>query len=485
MVLLTKSKYVTGLQCTRYLWMKEHEKENIPEPGVSAQAQFDTGNYVGELAKKLFPDGVDIPCKNFRENLEETRELLEKKKTVFEAGLKYGNCSSRADILVPVKDEWDIIEVKSGTKVKEINLHDVSFQKYCYEGTGLKIRKCYIMHINNEYVRNGELDFEKLFTKTDITEEVGKLMGGVQENIDKMLEVLKSFKYPNVTVGQQCKDPYKCPIAECWDFLPENNVFHLYRGGKKSLELFENGIHAISDIPDEFELNDKQGIQKNCEKTGKSYIDKEGLKEFLGQLEYPLNYLDFETFGYSVPMFDGLKPYQAVPFQFSLHIVEEDGKTTHKSFLYAGSGDPRKEFVEALKNALGESGTIIAYNISFEKRIIKSLAEAFESYNPWAEKLEKRFVDLITPFKNFYYYNPLQKGSGSLKKVLPAVTGKGYDELGIADGETASVEFMNVTYNDASEEKKKQVREDLEKYCGLDTEGMIWIVDKLKELVEE
>ena len=182
-------------------------------------------------------------------------------------------------------------------------------------------------------------------------------------------------------------------------------------------------------------------------------------------------------------MFDNTKPYQQLPFQFSLHIQQESGEVEHKSFLYNGKGDPRREFADALKNAIGESGTIVAYNESFEKARINELAELFPEFKKWNESVQKRFVDLIIPFRNFYYYNPLQKGSASLKKTMPALTGKGYDGLDIADGETASVKFLNVTYRGADEEKKKKVREDLEKYCGLDTEGMIWIVNKLKELV--
>ncbi|MDP7282743.1 MAG: DUF2779 domain-containing protein [Candidatus Undinarchaeales archaeon] len=485
MTLLTKSRYIAGLQCPRFLWTKVHEKETLPEPDITAQAQFDTGDEVGELAKKVYPDGVDISFDSFTKNLKETTELLAiGDSPLFEPGVKFGNFFSRADILVPVGDgSWDIVEVKSGTKVKEINLHDVSFQKYCYTGAGLRINKCYLMHINNEYIRNGELDVKKLFAKDDITEQVDKLLPDVPEKAKELLDVMNAFKYPKAIIGKQCRSPYKCPIEECWNFLPDNNVFHLYRGGQNTLKLFENGIHAISDIPPEFALSEKQDIQKRCEKDGKPYIDKPEIKKFLDSLEYPLYYLDFETFRTAVPMFDNTKPYQQLPFQFSLHIQQESGEVEHKSFLYNGKGDPRREFADALKNAIGESGTIVAYNESFEKARINELAELFPEFKKWNESVQKRFVDLIIPFRNFYYYNPLQKGSASLKKTMPALTGKGYDGLDIADGETASVKFLNVTYRGADEEKKKKVREDLEKYCGLDTEGMIWIVNKLKELV--
>ncbi len=479
MALLTKSKYLAGLQCPRYLWALIHDEEKIPDPDVSAQFKFDEGTKVGELATKLFPEGINVPFEDFKDNLKKSKELLNEKKPLFEAGFRDGDCFSRADILVPVGDKWDIIEVKSGTSVKEVNVHDMSFQKHCYEAQGLKIRKCFLMHLNKEYVRKGEIDLEKLFVKDDITSEVEELMKDIKKKIDYLLEVINKDKYPEAIIGPQCKDPYECPLTECWDFLPENHVFHLYRGGKKSLQLFEDGIHAIRDIPENFKLNDKQGIQKDCEINEKVHIHKESIKHFLKTLQYPLYYLDFETFSNAVPMFDGLKPYSQVCFQFSLHVVEKEGnKPKHYEFLYSGNDDPREEFILALKKVLGYKGSVVVYNQSFEINRLKELGEQFPEHKDWIENTIGRIVDLLIPFRNFSYYNPSQKGSASIKKVLPALVGKDYSGMEIGDGATASVEFYNMTYNGG-----KDVREALLKYCELDTLAEVMIVEKLKELV--
>ncbi len=482
--ILTKSKYLAGLQCPRYLYALIHEKEKIPEPDDSAKFILDQGTEVGELATKLFPDGIDLSKEDFNENLKKSKEFLKEKRPLFEAGFLYNNCFSRADILVPVGDEWDIIEVKSGTQVKEENVHDVSFQKYCYEGEGLKIRKCFLLHLNKDYVKEGEINTNKLFKKDDITSEVNTLMKDIKRRIDILFEVINSNFCPEVQIGPKCKSPYTCPLSECWDFLPENHVFHLYRGGKKSLQLFEEGIHAIGDIPDNFKLNGKQGIQKKCEKNNEIYINKENIKKFMNDLTYPLYYLDFETFSTAVPMFNGLRPYSQIPFQFSLHVVKSEGeKLDHYEFLYSGNEDPRKEFVEELKKVLGEEGSIIVYNQSFEISRLKELAEQFPEYKDWVESVVGRIVDLLIPFRNFDYYNPIQKGSASIKKVLPAVTGKSYDGMEIADGGSASVGFFNANYKNSSATEKDKTRKDLLKYCELDTLAEVMIVDKLKEIV--
>jgi len=477
-MLLTKSKYLIGLQCPKYLWTVFNAPESIPKATVSEEFKFKQGEETGELAKKLFPEGIDLSGLDFKDNITKTKESIKLKKPLFEAGFQFENCFSRADILVPVGDEWDIIEVKSGTKVKDVNLHDVAFQKFVYENKGLKIRKCFLLHLNNEYIRKGDIDLKQLFVKEDITSDVKEHLEGISDRISSMLKIISS-KEPDIKIGAHCKDPYKCPICGCWEKLPENNVFCLYRGGKLSCKLFEDGITAIKDIPSEIKLNDKQGIQRECEINGKVHIHKEKIKHFLNSLKYPLNYLDFETFNNAIPMFDGLKPYSQVPFQFSLHVVEKEGsKPKHYEFLYDGNGDPREEFISALKKVLGDKGSVIVYNQVFEINRLKELGEQFPKYKKWADSVISRIVDLLIPFRNFSYYNPKQHGSASIKKVLPALCGKSYSGMEIGDGGTASVEFFNMSYNNG-----KDVRKALLKYCELDTLAEVEIVGEFGKLV--
>lgn len=480
--LLSKSKYLNGLQCPKLLWTLFHEPEKISVPDTATQYIFDQGHMVGELAKKLYSDSVDIPTDNFTRNIRQTRELLQQRKTLFEAGIAIGNLYARVDILKPINDgEWDIIEVKSSTSVKDINIHDASFQRYCCKQYGLEIRNCFLVHINNKYVRHGIIDPEQLFITEDITDEVENMSSAVQDRIDAMFDIISSSRCPDTLVGKQCSNPYDCSLIECWDFLPENSVFDLYRGGQKSFDLLSKGILSVKDIPDAFKLDGKQEIQKGCILSGQPHVDKAGIGNFLSTLQYPLYYLDFETFNTAIPMFDGTRPYQNIPFQFSLHVMaDEKLKPEHFSFLVEGTEDPRLKLLSELKTVLGNEGGIIVYNQAFEKGVLKELGNAFPEYAVWVENVCGRIVDLLSPFRSFHYYHPLQKGSASLKAVLPALTGKSYEGMDIADGQDASIAFQAVTYGDVLEEVRNKVREDLEKYCRLDTEGMIWIADKLK-----
>ena len=325
---LSKSNYLNGLQCSKLLWVAINDKGRFPEIDEAQQHIFDEGNVVGDYVKKLFPKGIQLTSdyKEFAKNLEETQKALKLGKPLFEAGFAPDGerINSRADIIDSQKDgTWNIIEVKSSTQVKDINISDVAFQKYVYQKAGLKIKDCFLMHINNEYVRHGELDLKKLFTKEDITEQVEEEIKLVPNRIKEMLAIIDGEE-PKIKIGSQCNSPYECGLKElCWGFLPENSVFDLYYGGKKAQKLLDEGILAIKDIPISFELNDKNKIQQWCIRNQEPHVNKKGIQDFIKKLKYPLYFLDFETFQTTIPIFDNQRPYQQIPFQFSLHVMKD------------------------------------------------------------------------------------------------------------------------------------------------------------------
>jgi hypothetical protein len=230
--LLSKSKYMNGMQCLKYLWLVCNDPSKIPEVDASTQHIFDQGHLVDELAKQLYPEGINIPHDNFILNLNRTKESLKERKPLFEAGFMVNGIFARMDILNPAgTDAWDIIEVKSSASVKDENIHDVSFQKYCLEKSGLKINKCFLAFINNQYVKNGEIDPAGFLTIQEITNDVVAASEGIQNRIQSMVEAIASRECPEMPVGSYCSSPYDCPVTFCWEELLENNIFSLYRGG--------------------------------------------------------------------------------------------------------------------------------------------------------------------------------------------------------------------------------------------------------------
>ncbi|MEK6859900.1 MAG: DUF2779 domain-containing protein, partial [Nanoarchaeota archaeon] len=505
--LLSKSSYMIGLQCPRYLWTKIHEKEKIPEASEADEWKFEQGYLIQEYAQKWFLDGIDIDTEDFNENLKKTAELinLKQRKPLFEAAFKVefskaNYIYSRADILVPVgKDLWDIVEVKSSASLKPENIQDIAFQKYVLEKAGLKIRKCFLMCVNNEYVKHEKIDCKKLMKTEDISEKIEKEIKGIEERIENLFKIINAEKCPKIAIGNHCKHPYECPLTSCWDFIPGESVFELYYGGKKSFELFEKDIKLLKDIPIAHLTKEQQKIQVQCAKTNKPYINKEKIKEFLDKLIYPVYYLDFETIGTAIPLFDGSHPYQNIAFQYSLHIQESrDSEAKHVSFLAKGDKDPRHEFIKSLKENLGNKGSIVTYNQAFEKSVLEKLEMICPKEKKWIENIIKRLVDLLQPFRNFDYYNPKQKGSASIKSVMPSLVPKlpkgikSYDEMEIDKGDVASMAFLKIALGECPEDDFKKfckvskadqekTRKMLEEYCELDTLAEVMIVKRLKE----
>ena len=483
-MLLTKSNYLLGLQCPKLLWVAKNKKIKIPEPDFSAKHNFEVGNLIGNFAKKIFSEGIDLSKLDFKENIDKTTESLEKRRPIFEAGFLMDNLFSRGDVLMPIgKDKWDIIEVKSATKIKEINIHDVSFQKYVYEKSGIKIRNCYLMHINNTYIKNGEIEPKELFHQEDITEKVEEFSLGIEERIKNMLKIIESKEEPKVSIGVHCSDPYDCALKlECWNHLPEESIFNFYRMlSKKKFELYDSGIMKLNEVPDSIKLNEKQKIQRLLSEKGGVHKDEKQIKHFLDNLEYPIYYLDFETINPAIPKYDGMKPYQRIPFQFSLHIQQEQGgECEHISFLAEGTSDPRPKFIQALKDNLGDVGSVLVYNQGFEKGVLNECSDAFPEFKEWyVGNILPRIKDLWDVFRNFWYYDPKQKGSASIKYVLPVLSDLKYDDLDIKNGILASLEYERVTYGDVEEAERLKVRKALEKYCELDTLAEVEIIRSL------
>jgi len=486
--MLTKSDYICGIQCLRWLWINKNDKERIPELTELDKARFEEGYIIEEYSKQLFPDLVDLSKFKFDEQVEKTKEHTKKRVPLFQASFLHEDLYSRGDILLPVEDnKWDIIEVKSSTKAKKIHLEDLAFQKYIYEKAGLKIRKCFVLHVNKEYVKQGEINPKELLIMTEVTEKV-EAIEEVESRAMNMLDCING-ECPDFQVDDLLTIEYE-NIAkdEFIESLPENNIFEFVRIlKKKAVPLYKEGIIKMVDVPNWFKLNDKQKIQKMVAETKETYSNKQQIKYFLDNLQYPIYYFDFETIYSAVPRFDNSRPYQQIPFQFSLHIQDKpNGDLKHISFLAEGKEDPRPALLKALKNNLGEKGDILVYNQSFEKKVLKELAEFFPEYSDLIENnFLQRIKDLMEVFNKFYYYDQKQKGSVSIKYILPLLSDLKYDGIEIKKGDIASFEFSRVTYGDVPEEDRKKVRDALEKYCCLDTMAEVEIVKALGEIVKK
>jgi hypothetical protein len=358
----------------------------------------------------------------------------------------------------------------------------VAFQAYCLERIGVTVNRVCLMRIENRYVLEGEIDPRGLFHVEDVTEEIDGKVETVPGAVERMLRAI-GRPNPDIPIGAHCDKPYKCNLRYlCWDFLPRHSVTELRRGKRKAFQFISEGIYDVVDAPAE-RLTDRQLIQQNVVTNGQPYIEPVRIHEWLAELEFPLYCFDFETIFPALPIFNGTRPYQHVPFQFSLHVLRDWGATPeHHEFLASDAADPRPALVVGLR-AIGPTGNIVAYNMGFERRRIHELTLDFPQHGEFLEGLVERFRDLATPFEQFWYYHPDQNGSCSLKSVLPVLTGKTYDELQIGRGDDAAREFLRVVHGDASTTEREGVLASLREYCKQDTKALVEILHALRGMI--
>lgn len=480
---ISKSKYLNGLQCPKLLWTWYNNRELIPEPDAAQQHIFDTGHEVGDLAKLLYPSGVEVVM-NFGDlgaTVRDTAALVNRSRAervpIFEASFLVEGRYCRVDVLVPVPetDQWDLVEVKSSTRVKDVNVNDVAFQHDALTRAGIDLRDDYLMHVNTGYVRGEEFDVRQFFALDNITSRVAGVLQYVPSAVDKMLGIIGGPD-PDTPIGRRCHAPYTCPlIPHCWAGLPDHNVTELYYGGTRSFELLDDGLFTIATVPDN-RLSPQQRIQKQTIVTGQLHTEPAHLRAWLDELVYPLYHLDFETMNPALPPFVGTRPYQRLPFQFSLHIQRAPGaEPEHVEFIHRAHSDPRPDLTAAL-HAIGDEGTILAWNMGFEKGVLNDLAELYPAEAEWLAGLNERMMDLIVPFKRFWFHHPGQHGSCSLKAVLPAITTLGYDDLAIADGNHAAHAYADAMFHGAEAADREQVLQQLLAYCRQDTLAMVEIL---------
>ena len=474
---ISKSQYLKGVQCHKALWFYRHRSDLKPKITEAQQHLFDTGHEIGELAKQYFKGGVEIIAEYYEINkaIKYTEAAIRQEdEVIFEAtALSPDGAFSRIDVLKKVNgsDAWDLIEVKASTGVRDYHLDDITFQRYAFANAGYEIRNSILMHINNQYVRAGELNVNKLFSLTDCTEIVQEKITEIDGNLKNLIRVVNSGAEPVIDIGDHCNCPFACDyIHHCWQHIPEYSVYDVF-GGRKLEELLLNDVVEIADIPDDFETTERQYIDIQSFKDNQVNINKEAIKGFLNTLIYPLYFLDYETIFPAVPLYDNTRPYQQIPFQFSLHIQEKKGgDLKHDEFLYMEVSDPRPDFTKSLIENCGEIGSVVVYNQSFESGINDQLAVDFPEYSERINGITQRMIDLLVPFRSRWLYHPDMKGSASLKSVLPAfVPGLSYDNLAIGDGGTASLLYLSCITGNVSENERIQIFQNLKDYCYQDT----------------
>lgn len=487
---LSKSKFLSGLQCHKRVYLEIHQPELATPPDPSTQAILDMGTEIGILAQQRFSGGVLVKA-GFRQReaaVAETAALLQDPTVpaIFEAAFEHDGVLVRVDILERMQHgegttpTWRLIEVKSSTRVKDVHLDDLAVQSKVLLGNGLTLSGICLMHIDTGYLyEGGEVDLQSLFSIEDVSEVVASRRAQVPEHLAAMKAMLLEAQPPEIEPDYHCHSPYECPFwSHCTKEKPARWIYHL--PGKKDIvsRLAQQGIRTIDEIPDGAKLSEvQQRVKDNVE-----WISTK-LGKVLRSVEYPVHHLDFETVMLPVPRFPSTRPYQSIPVQWSNHIELESGEVTHQEFLHSDASEPRKRWAEALIESVGEKGSIVVYS-AYEEAILRQLVEAFPEFHSAFKAIVKRLWDLHPVIKE-HYYHPAFNGSYSIKSVLPAIVPSlGYGDLAIQEGGQVASQYYRMIFVETDWIEQARIREALLRYCARDTMAMVELRRVLREKVD-
>ena len=488
---LSKSKLMAFRQCPKRLWLEVH-RPDLKEDSSATQASFAVGHQVGDIAQRLYdPVGkgvlINPQTEGFDAAFARTQNLLQTAQPVFEAGFRAEGALAFADVMLPVtkggKRVWRIVEVKSSTSVKDYHRDDVAVQAFLAQACGVPLSAIALAHIDNSWVYPGDNDYTGLLLENDLTTEAFSRADEVRSWITEAQQIVTKEKEPLIATGKQCSIPYECRFyLHCKSQEPQAELPIHWLPGKLSNQLVAHieatGAIELRDAPDEL-LNDRQQRVKAVTLSGKTYFNQAAAAQTLANHKLPAYFMDFETIQFAVPIWKGTRPYQQIPFQFSVHHLASTGKLKQQAFLDLTGSDPSKAFAETLLVACGEHGPIFVYNAGFETARIRELSERFPHLAQALLSLNERVVDLLPVARN-HYYHPSQKGSWSIKAVLPALCPDlKYDDLdGVQNGGMAMDAFLEALAPQTSLARKSEIKQQLLAYCALDTYAMVrlWLI---------
>lgn len=470
--LLTKSLYLTGLDNPRQMW---YEARHDPPLDEGTRWRMEQGQQVATAARKRFPGGEFVGGPP-------TTAQLRARRPLFEARFAADGYSARVDVLRPASSGgWVLTEVKSGTMTRRPSrqeaLSDAAFQAWVLGQTGIDVSSVEVLHLNPDYVSPND---EPLFTTLDFRGERAKWVNEVEDNAPDLRDALHAPGPPEPGVSRACK---KCECPEPCAEIPDQSVFtlpNLYWGHQD--DILSEGRIALDEIQGHPHLKARHERYIEAVQSGEPYVNQAAIRDHLDTLEYPIHFFDFEAIDYALPRYEETSPWAKIPFQYSLHLLPEDEAPIHREYLHDGMGDPRPELVDRMLEDVGPRGSIVVYNKTFEKKRLEELQQAIPERHDALQQMIDRLWDQAEIFKNWHYMHPAQKGSWSLKAVLPVFAPRlAYDDLAVQDGMAAVRQYAEMAETNSTP-KKRELRDDLLTYCERDTYAMVEIHNRLKEL---
>jgi len=484
---LSKSRISAFEQCPKRLWQQVHVPERA-KIDQSTRMSFAAGHEVGELACAQISSGIMVEAiPNMQAALTRTAELVARAdRPIFEATFQYDGVLVRVDILIPeIKPSgtvWHLAEVKSSGSAKSYHVGDLATQYWVIKKNGLNVASAAIRHIDTSFVLKRLGKFIGIFKDAPLLDEIEPI-SAEREGVVQSIRLMLAGEEPQCATGAHCSSPFSCEfIAHCSRNEPEGPEWPIdelpYSGRRLAEKWGLEGVTEIADLPPDNDLSPLHNRIRDAVISQTAYLDDAGVRKETIKWAYPWIWLDFETIGFAIPRWIGTKPYGQIPFQFSAHVEEKAGAIQHIEALDLSGDDPRIQIAEKLAE-LPDHGTVIAWNASFEKRCLKELATGVPQFGKKLLSLADRTVDLLPVTKN-HYYHPNQRGSFSIKSVLPTLAPElDYSTLDVKDGGNAQAAYIEATSPNCTAARKNEIDRALKAYCERDTLAMVKIYQRM------
>lgn len=479
--MLSQSAFVNSLHCSKYFWIYQNAGERLAAAPMERAAAFSGEHAIESAARSLFPSAIAVDWKSGdAAAVARTAEMLVGRKPIFGAGFRRGAAIGRVPILKPAPGgRWDLIGIEGAAAVPDSRLQEMAFLKTVCDGSGIRVGRCFVMRVDADYVRGPKLDVRALFKRADVTLAILPLAAGLPGRIEKLMSVMSGKTPPPPELGHHCA---ACPVnVECWSFIPDRHVFLLHGQRSAAYDLMRKNILRLEDIPRDYPLTQKQCIQVECERARKAYRERPRIQAFLRQLRYPLHVLDLQVFRSAIPPYEGLRPYEEVAFQYSVHVIPSPGAAAVRHDRVSdGGADPGPEILAAIREDIGPAGSVLVYDAAPVLRALRASADRFVRHRAWLRSVFPRFVDLHAPFRDFHYYHRSQDGGTSLGRVAAAMRrgGKGTPE--IPDGETAGLRFCEMVFSETPPGRIEPVLHALRAFGRRNCEDMVRILAELR-----
>ncbi len=477
---LSKSKFLSGLQCKKRLWLSVHRPDLVKPASKKQEQIFQAGFEFEDIVMKRYPDSVKVDFTDLNKMVSITERLIKDgANNIFQAAFYYDNCYVISDLIRRVAENvWQLKEIKSSTSVKDVHIPDLAIQKYVLENNGLNIDDTFVIHINTDGIYP---DLDSIVKIENTTLQVSAYSLG--NNLQDFQDLISNNVEPLKSIGLHCDDPYECEFKDyCWKEVDKYSVFFIpHLKGQKKEKLYDSGVQRIQDVSPDYPLSENQRDYIDRILNEKIEIDVDGIKDKLSELQYPLYFFDFETTSIPIPIWNNVRPYQRIPFQWSCHVMDSNGDIKHFEYLHPKNSDPRRKLTEEMIKCIENEGSVIVYNATFERVELKKLADLFPDLSNKILSIENRIWDQLDIFKQ--HYKDYRFGnSNSIKVVLPVISPDlSYDDLELSSGGEADIYWFEML-NEEDEMKKEEIKNHLLKYCELDTKAMVIIHEHLKSL---